>query len=281
MLNLPELEKRWLRYKIKSYIPYGVTTLLLGSALTAGYFFYPTFMQKETHTPVTTSNKLTNKEHNNTKTPTIIAQKHPIKKVQTTQPKQALRGQNKHADILTPSMDFLSKIDHPREQNSYNAPTYQPPAFIAPQEPDHYYKPKPKPRVKPKPKPARVTITKHKEQTQTYTPKKSSILIKRKETQHDIDNIIARFKKSQNPALSLFVAKKYYEMGLYKKAYNYALITNKIDPKIEDSWIIFAKSLVKLGKKDLAIKTLYKYIQYSDSQQASRLLKKIQTRRFQ
>lgn len=61
--------------------------------------------------------------------------------------------------------------------------------------------------------------------------------------------MIKRFNTNHNPALSLFVAKQYYQIGDYEQAYNYALITNDINNNIEESWIIFAKSLVQLGKK--------------------------------
>ena len=81
----------------------------------------------------------------------------------------------------------------------------------------------------------------------------STISIKRQNTHEDIQHVIKRFKKSNNPALSLFVAKKYYELENYNAAYNYALITNELNNDIEESWIIFTKSLVKLGKKDKAI----------------------------
>ncbi|MDF1876038.1 hypothetical protein JHD48_09845, partial [Sulfurimonas sp. SAG-AH-194-I05] len=46
---------------------------------------------------------------------------------------------------------------------------------------------------------------------------------------------------------------------------------------IDESWIIFAKSLVKLNKKDKAIQVLNKYIQFSHSPSAKALLKNIKS----
>ncbi len=89
------------------------------------------------------------------------------------------------------------------------------------------------------------------------------MIIQRENDMKDIQDVIARFKKNKNPALSLFVAKRYYAIGNYQQAYNYALITNEIDNSIEDSWLIFAKSLYKIGQKEMAIKTLQTY--YDDS----------------
>ena len=89
------------------------------------------------------------------------------------------------------------------------------------------------------------------------------MLIRRENDMKDIQDVIKRFKKNKNPALSLFVAKRYYRIGSYQEAYNYALMTNELDSNIEDSWLIFAKSLYKLDQKEMAIKTLKTY--YDDS----------------
>ena len=117
--------------------------------------------------------------------------------------------------------------------------------------------------------------------TESTQPTSKKISIKRQNTQDDIHDIIKRFKNNNNPALSLFVAKKYYELGNYHQAYNYSLITNKINKEIKVSWIIFAKSLVKLGEKDKAISILKKYIQQSNSSSAQILLDEIRTGKFQ
>jgi tetratricopeptide (TPR) repeat protein len=114
-----------------------------------------------------------------------------------------------------------------------------------------------------------VIIVKHDNNT---NKKKSSIVIKRQDTLNDLNHVIKRFEKNNNPALSLFIAKKYYALAQYDKSYNYALITNDINSEIEASWIIFAKSLVKLNKKDMAIKTLSKYIENTHSNSGRILL---------
>jgi translation initiation factor 2 beta subunit (eIF-2beta)/eIF-5 len=112
--------------------------------------------------------------------------------------------------------------------------------------------------------------------------KKPKITIEVKQTSaKEIQQIVKRFKKTNNPILSLFIAKKYYDMGNYNQSYNYALITNQIDNTIEDSWIIFAKSLVKLKQKGRAIKILQAYIDKSGSNKAKILLDNIKTGKFQ
>ncbi|DAB28147.1 MAG: hypothetical protein A2513_08445 [Sulfurimonas sp. RIFOXYD12_FULL_33_39] len=110
--------------------------------------------------------------------------------------------------------------------------------------------------------------------------KKVFVNIERNNDADDIEEVIKRFKVNNNPALSLFIAKKYYQLGEYEKAYNYALITNKINNNIDASWVLFSKSLVKLNKKEMAIETLKKYIEYSNSQQAKQLLDEISSGKF-
>jgi len=110
--------------------------------------------------------------------------------------------------------------------------------------------------------------------------KSKKINISRKNTQNDIAEVIKRFKKNSSPALSLFIAKKYYEIGDYHNAYNYALTTNEINRDIESSWIIFCKSLVKLGKKEMAIKTLQEYTKETESDAAKILLDEITSGKF-
>jgi tetratricopeptide (TPR) repeat protein len=110
--------------------------------------------------------------------------------------------------------------------------------------------------------------------------KKSTMTIRRNKDGDDLKDVIRRFKVNNSPALSLFIAKKYYQMGDYQKSYNYALITNQINSNIESSWIIFAKSLAKLGKKEMAISMLKQYIDNSHSSRAKILLEELKSGKF-
>ena len=83
-------------------------------------------------------------------------------------------------------------------------------------------------------KPKKVQNVKPKEQpknnAKTTNDNNTNIIqINKQNTDDDIKHVIKRFKKNNNPALSLFIAKKYYDQGKYSKSYNYALITNGIN----------------------------------------------------
>jgi len=86
-----------------------------------------------------------------------------------------------------------------------------------------------------------------------------------------------RFFKSGDVDESLFLAKAYYNKGKYKKSEFWALQTNKINSTIDESWIIFAQSKVKLGHKNEAISILRNYIKRTGSDLAKNSLLKIKT----
>jgi len=277
MLNIIELEQRWLRYKIKSYIPHLIIFLSLSIIIIILLSFSSNSSTEDNENikeNVTTS---LNQEF-------IELQEEPIKQVLPVEKKvvkeaiivssikpvsiqkQVIQEHSQKVK-LSPSLDFMKKM-----QNSVQ------PYYKNETADDSYEVDTPRPSQKKSTTKAQVKETQVVEITPNQSQKR--IQIKRQNTQNDIYDIIKRFKKNNNPALSLFVAKKYYELGNYRQAYNYALMTNKINKEIESSWIIFSKSLVKLGKRNKAITTLKKYIKHSHSSSAQILLEEIQSGKF-
>jgi tetratricopeptide (TPR) repeat protein len=84
-----------------------------------------------------------------------------------------------------------------------------------------------------------------------------------------------RFRRSHNINDSIFLANMYYKKKNYQKAIYWSMQTNKLDNNIEESWLIFAKSKVKLGHKNEAMRVLKAYIKRSNSYEAKKLLKKL------
>ena len=253
MLNIPELEKRWLRYKIKSFLPY-VITLSLICMLVCVYSFFDILNNKKIVEKKTTKS-----------TPIYIKEKkrEPLKQKSLTKvvtaPIQASLKESKEDKAkvkLSPSMNFIKIL---QTQNIEEEPHLIKQKIVEPPK-------KIKKEIKAKP---------------IQKEKISTITITKQDAAKDIQNILHRFKEDRKPALSLFLAKKYYELGDYKKASNYALITNQLNKEIEDSWLIFAKALVKSGKKEKAIKVLQEYINNSNSTNAAMLLNDIKLGGFQ
>ena len=88
----------------------------------------------------------------------------------------------------------------------------------------------------------------------------------------DIEN---RFEFAKDKSDSLFLAKYYYDKKAYKKSEKWALETNKLDNTIEESWLIFAKSLAKQGKRVESLKVLKAFLDISGSMKAKSLMDKI------
>lgn len=244
MLNVNDLEKRWRKYKIKSYIPHIVIFISLSIIF------------------VIISIVKNNELHNNAIEEVKIEKE--VNEVKLVTKQNAISINENKKLLLSPSLNFISDIKHSSisryDNDKVDSSKIQKKKNVQKQ------------KIK-KPEVVEVKETKK-------TIEKKSIQITRQNTQEDIEHVIKRFKKNNNPALSLFVAKKYYELEDYHKSYNYALITNEINDNIEASWIIFAKSLVKINEKDEAIKTLEKYIQHSYSKQAKILLDEIKSGEF-
>ena len=93
-------------------------------------------------------------------------------------------------------------------------------------------------------------------------------------------DVAKRFHESHDTDDSLFLAKSYYRKGNYKKAEHWALETNKVNGNIEESWLIYAKTKVKLGRRNEAIRVLMSYVKRSNSSRAKNLLYKIKKGTF-
>lgn len=295
MLNLIDLEARWLRYKLRTFLPYvGLFIVTLGLLIALFYYLglqsqsqtsKATAMVSEPKTEVKQDLTPEDKETQTLQTQVEEAPKALMTPVPTPAPAQLIEpeptlqepSQTSPAPkqtptrVLKPSMEFMKQIKTPQTPSASTTDVYKNGSFESDTttmsfEPTQNYE---------------EEVVSLEEEPNYYEEEESKkIAIKRKDAQEDIEAVIKRFNKNNNPALSLFVAKKYYEMGDYHNAYNYALITNNINSQIESSWLIFAKSLVKLGKKEMAARTLQEYIQNSRSKSASILLDDILNGKF-
>jgi tetratricopeptide (TPR) repeat protein len=269
MLNIIDLEKKWLQYKVKSYIPHlSIAISLIIIAVLASIILNSQESAKE---EVATKKIILNKPV--VKVASIVTPKEPIVKE-----KIVLKVKKSTSTKLQPSLSFM------RDMQNSSLPYYSTNNYRE-SRPDLINKTpakKEKKKIVSKTVTIEEPVTEKKEiiQKKPTIVKTERIIITKKETKDDISNVIKRFKVNNNPALSLFIAKKYYEIGNYHQSYNYALITNQINKDIESSWIIFAKSLAKLNKRDKAISTLKEYIKVSDSYNARLLLQEIQSGNF-
>ncbi|MBN2815671.1 MAG: hypothetical protein JXQ67_03255 [Campylobacterales bacterium] len=274
MLNIVDLESRWIRHKIKSFLPYLVIFVSLAIIVIVTLLIIDNSTKKKitdsnnsiVQTRIQPKEVVSVQKNENTETEVNISEKKPSQ-IQT--PTTTIRPSN----TLMPSMDFMKNM-----QSSID-PYYEiekddgVPNYTTSKEVIKYQAPINEPIEE-------LSLDNGDIQSPQNEYKENKINIQRQNTQQDISSVIKRFKKNSNPALSLFVAKKYYELADYHNAYNYALITNELNKDIDASWIIFSKALVKLGQKEKAIKTLKEYIKYSRSDSAKILLDEIESGQF-
>lgn len=289
MLNVNDLELRHKKYKRKYYAPL-FTTIAFGVIITASIASFILFNSND---KVVIENKIIQApvivekiepkrivEEKNDTTQELAAKENLHVIAEATTKEETIAEEKQEKIILSPSLGFINRLESNSQNNAepakelYSVPKPQEKTELKQAEKieNKQVESKNRPVIEPK-----------KEEIEEITvniDKKSSISIARKDEMEDIAHVIKRFNVNHNPALSLFVAKKYYQLGNYEQAYNYALITNDIKNDIEDSWLVFSKSLVKLNKKEMAIETLKKYISHSHSSQARQLLDEIQAGKF-
>lgn len=238
-VEIKNLEKRWLRWKMKSILKKSVIILLFLAILPISWGIYniiPTML-------------------NPTKKDDITIAKEEAKKI--VQPQQNIEEDSLYADnkpvtqeikpINTPKETYYTEDDSiddslyedelPNEKTTQNSefPTDE---YIELEQIDDYEETvKPQPKQKPKPK---INI-------------ETSVIEKHKDLRE-------KFEETKDIVFALMLAEEHYHDKDYKDALRWSIIANNIDYKNERSWIIFAKSMAKNGSPDKAINALKEYL---------------------
>ena len=95
----------------------------------------------------------------------------------------------------------------------------------------------------------------------------------------DIDSIRylkSKYEKTHDINFALMLCEEFYSQKDYIASLKWSIIANDIDNQSEKSWIWFAKSKFRLGKKDDAIRALKAFLRTNTSNTAELLLKNIQ-----
>lgn len=239
MLDISKLERRWLKYKIKRSLPYLLvimTGMILGVAIM--WIYSDNYQPKKSST---------------------------ASKILPVKTKSAVLAGDPHHEngmVLEPSMEFMHSIGIADEVIPSSTSLKK--SIVT----------SPHPSRSPSPASNVQTLKAPIALSQSTQPiiKGKLTSIKREDATFDIHEIEERFKNNSNPNLGLYIARYHYDHANYSEAYNYALKTNAINNTMDESWLIFTKSLVKLGKTDQAKKTLQLYISNSNSESAKNLL---------
>jgi len=300
MLDVLQLEKRWMRYRLKKLIPFVVLAVIFFIAAGATSYLYVS-------SPELFKGETVAKEIASTQTKPAETPVQPVTDTNKSIDVAIVQPQDEEQNVLKPSFNFMYNIEDQvinynnikAEKTALNTvdKTIEVPAkSIKKVQPKPVTKPKKKTSIK---KPVKVATKNAPKKSAVAVKPTKSVVVEKKEpvveqssdetivqishdqvSEDELNSVIKRFNTQNNPALSLFIAKTYYDRGNYKEAYNYALITNNLNPSIEDSVLIFSRSLVKLGKKEDAITTLEAYINNTKSINAKVLLNEIQKGKF-
>jgi len=130
-----------------------------------------------------------------------------------------------------------------------------------------------KPKIKPKIKSQSKIQVEEKSIQKDDTKHSLKIVVKSVKT---VNDLIYIYQKSPTYENAMKISKRYFNKEEYAKSIEWAKKANKIDPEDYESWYIFAKSLIKLEKKDKAKKVLIAYLKtYGPDKNIEELLRSI------
>jgi len=104
--------------------------------------------------------------------------------------------------------------------------------------------------------------------------KKANIIISSKKIDK-LKYLKERYNETGRAFYAILISKEYYKKRLYLKSLLWATTANSIDSSSEESWIMFAKNKVKLGKRNDAINALSAYLKVNNSKKIKILLTNI------
>jgi len=239
MYEMKDLEKQWLKYKLKRSIPYFI--LLFYFILIGVYYNYRVVVNNF-------ASSYYNKIIKKYTTPTDINRS--IELNSSTKVTIKVEENNSiESNITNELFDINSTI---YEENITN------PFFSSIKE-----------EIKTTPqKKLEAEIEKRHEKKYVYI----------KTTSKEYKEVERRFELNQDPEDALFLARFYYESKKYKKAEEWAFIANELDDTSEESWLIYARSKANRGKILEAVHILDSYLKKHNSIGARKLLEQYRTK---
>lgn len=284
-----ELEKKWLKYKIKQKIK--LLSLFLLLIIIFSYPIYKFYIKNENNSKVSikTIPLTKNLEHNKTIVKPIVKEYAPITIVENNNTKiltknsvksvistQLIHIAEKNIDSNESNITKIAILDNKKEiQKSYYfklQPVDQGNELFSSSSTLIFNSPytdsiKP---IKKVPTPPIESV-----ESTEKTNENTSISIDMKE----IDTIAylkQKYYSTSSIVFALMLCEEYYDNKNYEESLKWALTANDIDSENTKTWFWFAKSKVKLNQKDDAIKALKAYLSNNRSKRLSTLLNKIE-----
>jgi len=110
----------------------------------------------------------------------------------------------------------------------------------------------------------------------SFVKKEKKAISKKNNTDNTTYTLLEKkFKKTSDYKIALKLSRLYYASKNYKKALKWSMIANELNQKDDGSWLLFAKSKIKLGEKEIAKKALMTYNKEYYSKKVEQLLDRI------
>ncbi len=269
--EIQNLEKKVSQYRFKRTMTFvGILSLIFTSIIGASILVYlnPSFLSKEkivasdtagkndanhSLTPIATADIKSEKNvtmADNNKTLTLSTPKVIIdKNLKSDTPKREIRTDNFYVKNPTEQKEepFYRSVE-----DKIDTSVLKPPGMTAS---------------------SQNTVTTSGGTTATAKPK-GAIKIETQDTA-SIPQLKERFEKTQNPTFAVMLAEEFYNAKNYKESIKWSLMANQLEPENDKSWVLFAKSKVKMGEKEDAITALKAYLVHNKSNSAQALLSQI------
>ena len=253
--KIEELERRWYRYKLKMImIPLGssVVTAFVGSG---GYYLYDRHYIHNKHKTVVLS---ATKEAN-------LSKVEAIKVVKTESLKETKKDDNSMLlEPIIPVID-LEKEESIRYVKKSVTKRHEPHKRLVKAKANDYLTAK-----------ELASMSRVESATSSKPHVMKRIKFQSTSTNY-IETMKEKYAHSHSSRDALLLAKAFYKKASYQEAEEWALRANKINSKLDESWLLFAKSKAKMGKKQEAINILAKYYTKSKSPKAKELIGQIKT----
>jgi hypothetical protein len=274
MHKVKELEKRWLYYKIKQVLIPTIKVSSLYLVVVGGYYMYDKSANR-VFSPKMTNVLGVSMEANDSlvqpKRPTVQTQP----KAQTSFKEEAKPVQEKQKIVLSPIIPVIDMekeeriVEVPKKHKKIKKRKHSKPKHIVKAKRNAYLTAK-----------ELAAVSKPKKKIEVVSHRKTKKINFKSTSANYIQIMKQKFSKSKNPRDALLLAKAYYKKHQYRASEEWALSANKLDSKLEESWLLFAKSKAKLGKQKEALRILVSYYKKSHSSKAKRLIGQIKTGRI-
>ncbi|BDY11988.1 CDC27 family protein [Hydrogenimonas cancrithermarum] len=268
MLEIEKLEKEWRVYKIKRLRPWAI--LGLAAAISYGLFLaWPAVSGMEGMKKSSTASRdtrggkslerpLVDKKEVLRKPPAStlpVTTQLPSVAERSTASAQREERKEKRAVLLNPDTAFLSSFSRDADWDEPKKRRYARPVKEETIHPSSNLE---------KREPKTVVKLQNTAPISGTSIAKSSLSIQTKTSNNTLDYLIKRFNVKRDPKLATYIAQSFYKKKNYNEAVKWSIMANSLEPSNEESWLLYARAKVKLGKKEDAINALRIYLnQYS------------------